>query len=67
MLRSMLGSGANTDGVRSTWVIFIDSTCRFPTKDAGPVVGRNDDVENALTCCCKAAMAVCSSMPLTWI
>ena len=63
----MFSSGANRYGVNKTWVIFIDWTFRFPVNVAGPVLGRNDAVENELTCCCKAAMAVCSSVPLTWI
>ena len=67
MFRSTVAVGAYRYGVRSALVIISDSTCRFPVKLAGPVRGRNDDVDNALTACCKVEMDVCSSSPLTRI
>ena len=67
MHKSIVFSGANRYGVRIAVAIFSDLTCRFPVKLAGPTRGRKDDVDNPLTVCCRAEMAVCSSSPLTRI
>ena len=65
MVMSRGDTGALIDGVTSVSPIVNDSTVRAPVNDAGPVRGRNDDVDSELSACSKVEMDVCSSSPLT--
>ena len=67
MVMSRGATGALIDDVTSVVPIVNDSAVRSPVNDAGPVLGRNDEVDSEFSAYCKVAMDDCSSAPLTWI